>query len=86
MGELIATEYLIDNRNPDKPVYIKARNIAPDGNPVSWAVVCRDMCMSYDGEFDMEPSPSNRDDEYLKNNRFDSVAMAWTRYSLFYDD
>ena len=36
-----------------------------------WAVTRRGEALSTDGEFDYEPSPSNREDDWLETHRFD---------------
>lgn len=41
-----------------------------------YAVRLYGNCLSIDGEWSFEPSPSNRTDEYLRRHRFDSLAAA----------
>lgn len=36
-----------------------------------WAVIFSIECLSADGEWDYEPSPSHREDDWLKAHRFD---------------
>lgn len=36
-----------------------------------WAVLHFGFCLGDDGEWDYEPSPSNRDDNWLATHRFD---------------
>jgi hypothetical protein len=43
-----------------------------------WAVIDCGYTLSKSGEWEYEPTPSNRTEEYLKNCRFDSVDEAFT--------
>lgn len=36
-----------------------------------WAVTHRSACLSADGEWDWEPMPSSREDDWLATHRFD---------------
>lgn len=36
-----------------------------------WAVLDGPYCLGTDGEWDYEPSPSNREDDWLETHRFD---------------
>jgi hypothetical protein len=38
-----------------------------------WAVLKRGYCLGTDGEWDYEPSPSGRDDDWLSGHRFDEA-------------
>jgi hypothetical protein len=48
--------------------------------PGSWAVLMRaGMCLGADGEWDYEPRPSSREDDWLASHRFsldDALALA----------
>lgn len=37
--------------------------------------------MNHDAEWELEPSPSNRDDEFYERCRFDTLAEAVTTYN-----
>lgn len=37
----------------------------------TWAVLHFGYCLGSDGEWDYEPSPSNREDDWLETHRFD---------------
>lgn len=41
-----------------------------------YAVRLYGNCLSIDGEWAFEPSPSNRTDDYLRRHRFDSLSAA----------
>lgn len=45
--------------------------------PESWAIRAGSSCMSTTGEWDIEPMPSERTDEWLANHRWPSAAAAW---------
>ena len=45
--------------------------------PESWAIRAGSACMSTTGEWDIEPMPSDRTDEWLANHRWPSAAAAW---------
>lgn len=66
-----ATEYtvcVLPEDDPNRSVY--AVKVANRGHG-RWAVVLRSMCLNRAGEWDWEPSPSSRDDEWLTEHRFD---------------
>ncbi len=45
-------------------------------NSYKWAVYFHSNCMDRKGNWEMEPMPSNRTEEWLKENRFDSLSEA----------
>jgi hypothetical protein len=45
--------------------------------PESWAIRAGIACMSTTGEWNIEPMPSDRTDEWLANHRWPSAAAAW---------
>jgi hypothetical protein len=46
------------------------------GNPSQWAIREMQMVMGKDGVWEWEPSPSNRDDDFLTRTRFDTAEDA----------
>jgi hypothetical protein len=44
--------------------------------PDKWAIRHRGRCLDKAGNWDLELLPSNRDKEYIKNNRWDSAEEA----------
>ena len=51
---------------------------------IRWAVCYQGMCLSTDGKWEFEPSPSHRTEEWLKKFRFDFLtahhhACQWAR-------
>lgn len=50
-----------------------------NGVNARWAVLFAGNCCGLDGTLSIEPSPSNRDEEFLKNYRFDDL-----RHAIFY--
>lgn len=53
-------------------------------SPITWAIKRSDLCMSkIDGDFYWEPRPSERDEDYFNEFRFDSAEEAyecWFKY------
>ena len=43
----------------------------------SWALVWMGSCMDLEGQFNDEPSPSNRDENFIKNHRFSTPEEAY---------
>ena len=41
-----------------------------------WAVRRYNSCLAKDGEWEVEASPSNRDDDFYKRGRFDTIKEA----------
>jgi hypothetical protein len=61
-------------------VRIECRTFRKEGGiNARWAVLFAGNCCGYDGTLSIEPSPSNRDEEFLKNYRFDDL-----RHAIFY--
>lgn len=42
-----------------------------------WAIRMNGLCLGLDGEFDIEPLPSSRDDAFIKMYRHDSAESAY---------
>ncbi len=47
------------------------------GHKTRWAVCDANLCMSKTGEWDWEPMPSSRTNEFWDNFRFDTFQEAW---------
>jgi hypothetical protein len=58
------------------------RCVQRDG-PARWALRHRGMCLNHDGEFEIEPQPSARDDAFLQRCRFDSPRQAFEAWRRF---
>ena len=43
----------------------------------SWALTCMGDCMDKNGEFNDEPSPSNRTEDFIQNHRFKTPEDAY---------
>lgn len=56
---------------------IDATNFDAIGNPTKWCVREGGSCLNDEGEFEYEPNPSSRDDDFLKRTRFDSAEEAY---------
>jgi hypothetical protein len=76
-AQVQVTEYEVSCLPADHPEhYTFAIKVAWRG-PDSWAVVRMASCLDAEGNWDWEPSPSNRDDDWLATHRFDlDTAMA----------
>ena len=46
-----------------------------------WCVRRRGDCLNHDAEWEWEPSPSNRNDEFYARCRFDTLAEAVAAYN-----
>lgn len=62
------------------PEYTEEVHVEPrDAERTQWAVCCLKRCLNVDGGWEWEPSPSNRDDDFIARTRFDrmtAIAMA----------
>lgn len=56
------------------PAYIERKSKI--GKPESYGVYIYNNCLSLDGEWEIEPSPSNRSKEWLENHRFSTFKEA----------
>ncbi len=57
-----------------------------NGKPSAWAIQSGNFCMSKkDGLFFLEPTPSNRDDEYFNEFRFTSPLEAKQTFDSFHN-
>ena len=77
--DLIPTKYRIPPPNksalyPLNSVTIEER-IQPDGKSL-WSVNQSGNVMGMDGEWELEPMPSNRDEEFYRRCRFNSIEEA----------
>lgn len=69
-------------------VKVERRSLASE--PQSWAIISDGgFCLAHDGEWEYEPSPSSRDDDFLKRCRWSSakeaIAFAKEHLSLYPD-
>lgn len=84
----IPVKIMVDSDNDGRDaVYIEARSFNKKNEPKTWAITMNSGCMSKKtGNFDYEPSPSNRDDDYIKEYRFTKFGYAESVYLKFYGD
>jgi hypothetical protein len=77
--EPMVTEYrlsILPDGHVDAEVFAVYVGWRGDGK---WGVFCLGSCYSADGQWDQEPSPSNRSDEWLAAHRFpldEALALA----------
>lgn len=83
MKELIATSYRFrDEINSRKIDSVSFDLMAsPFYFGYRWAVRKTGSCLAKDGEWEYEPIPSSRDDEFYKRCRFDSLEDAIAAYN-----
>lgn len=55
---------------------IVATKFDEEGQPTSWAIRESGSVLANDGEWEMEPLPSDRDDEYLRRTRWPTAEQA----------
>ncbi len=86
LSKLIPNSYLIKwDSSRLCELCINATKYNIQGKPISWAVQrYRSQSMSkLTGEFEHDPSPSNRSDEFIIEFRFDSAEEAYQSYLKF---
>jgi hypothetical protein len=71
----ISVEDKIDADELDANAFIIERTRQRDGS-VLWVVRANGRCLNKSGEWEWEPMPSSRDDEFLARCRFDSAVAA----------
>jgi len=81
-GELIPTQYKYEDdflaNNIDAVSF--NRRVSPYYQGVKWAVLRGPLALNNEGEWEFEPMPSNRDDEYYKRCRYDTLDDAIAAY------
>lgn len=75
-GKTQLPNYLTPTKWTDSlsPAYIEQKSKI--GKPESYSVYLYNNCLSIGGVWEMEPSPSNRSKEWLKNHRFSTFEAA----------
>ena len=75
--KLTVTEYQLDyevDRTDFPGMQIKFRRVeSPFYEGVKWAAKWLGRCMNKDGEWEHEPTPSARDNDFFQRCRFDSL-------------
>ena len=82
---VVLTYGLSFDKNRQQWVIIEATKYDEEtNNPIIWAVRRGGSVMSkFTGNFDYEPMPSSRDDDFFKEYRFstpDEAAKCWSKY------
>lgn len=76
--ELVGTEFVFkadfDAMLLDSPKFVRMNS--PFYRGEKWAVRRLSQCLARDGEWEYEPMPSSRDDEFYARCRFDSLECA----------
>jgi hypothetical protein len=79
--KLMPLSYLLED---DSGHNIIVLDLTSWGEKTSWAIRSITGCLNKNGEWEYEPSPSNRDEEFLKRCRWDSAEEAlefWNNHS-----
>jgi hypothetical protein len=76
LGRLVATKYRIPCENTRDEISIQERRQTNPVEHIKWAVCQWGNVLSKDGEWECEPTPSNRDSDFLTRCRFDSLEDA----------
>lgn len=77
LDDLEVYAYILDKEDEFSSILL-FRVKSEDG--IRWAVRNGNYCMNKDGEWEYEPSPSNRDDEFYKRCRFMKSSDAYDTY------
>ena len=71
---LVISSYTFPTADPFSQITIQ-RIARPDG-PDRWAIKHHGNCLNKNGEWEHEPIPSNRDEDFLARCRYDSFDEA----------
>ena len=78
LQQLVSTRYQFktdfENHNISAITFDRMRSPFYEGE--KWAVRRNSSCLAKDGEWEYEPIPSSRDDEFYARCRFDSLEQA----------
>lgn len=76
----VATQYTVVD---DRDVRIEARQFDTKGEVSSWVVKNCDEVLNKDGEWEYEPMPSSRTDDFLERTRFSNLEDARRAYEKY---
>lgn len=85
MINLDVTEYQVEGGKPRDVDDIRLRRMMQRDGSSKWAIYEGSRCMNRDGEWEYEPLPSSRDEDFLNWCRFDSPEEAMTIYAKHRD-
>ena len=80
LRELAVQSYLLVPTTQDAPFAVTIDRCGQRSGPDLWAVRFKGMTMNHEGEWEWEPLPSSRDDEYLARCRFRAPNLALSVY------
>jgi len=72
--QFYASEWTLRDSKP--PDYVTIRRMGQISGPDKFSVNFRSLCLNKNSEWEFEPIPSSRDDEFLERCRFDSFEEA----------
>jgi hypothetical protein len=65
-----------------RPIYIQLKAY----KPIKYGIMVGNERMCKNGEFDYEPMPSSRDNEYIEDHSFNSIIEAWDCYDKYHGE
>jgi hypothetical protein len=68
-----------------RDISIEARDFNEAGFPTKWAVKDVGSVLNKEDEWEYEPSPSNRDDDFIKRCRYDSAEEALVAFETWFN-
>jgi hypothetical protein len=80
LRELQVQSYLLVPPTREVPFAVTIDRCGQRFGPDLWAIRFKGMTMNHDGEWEWEPIPSSRDDEYLHRCRFAAPSLALAIY------
>lgn len=87
MSGFIISAYLSERRPSVSVVRLEQHpaDIRRGEKPVLWAIRENGFCLNKDGEWEYEPQPSSRDDEFFDRCRFATLDEAFTKANMAID-
>jgi len=82
---LIPSQFILESADNDVTPFNRVtfnRQKSPFYEGIRWAVRRNEECLASDGEWEWEPSPSNRDDAFYDRCRFLSLNDAMRAFDL----
>lgn len=81
VSELVVNEYQIEGGGPRDRRSIVLKRQPQRSGPDKWAINDGGSCLSREGEWEWEPLPSSRDDDFISRCRFDTPEEALGAYA-----
>lgn len=81
LRDLQVQSYLLVPATQDVPFAVTIDRCGQRSGPDLWAIRFKGLTMNRDGEWEWEPIPSSRDDEYMQRCRFGAPNVALAVYA-----